>query len=243
MEDGYYQVSDKTKMNKYFLLLGFLIILLLVSCKKKYDTVDLGLDYYPIDTGKYYIYNVQLITYVVTNTPGQGDTINYQLKEYYHGTIQSSDETLYRIERYTRTSDTAQWPAQPDSGVWTVTTKNNTVIRTENNQPYVKLVFPVQSGQQWNGNSYNNLGADNYVMYPVNNPYTVGDTTYKTTLTVTQANEQSLVDKNYRIEVYAKEIGLVYQHEEVLLYDQDSIGTYTISSGSKYDKKLISHGP
>lgn len=241
-EDGYCQVSGRIEMNKY-LLLFCLCFIFLLSCKKQDDTIDTGTEYYPIDTGRYYIYQVQLITY---NVIGTIDTMNYQLKEYYHGTIQSSDELLYRVERYTRSSDTAQWPAQPDSGVWTVASNSNMIIRTENNQPYVKLEFPVQASKQWNGNLYNTFGLDNYVMYPVNAPYTIpGDTTYPTTLTVTEGNEQSLVDQDYRVEVYAKEIGLIYQYASIVEYLQDStnIGKYIISSGVIYSKKLSSYGP
>jgi hypothetical protein len=240
--DGYYQVSGKIKMNKYFFI-GCIFCFVLLSCKKQDDTIDTGLEYYPIDTGKYYIYQVQLTTF--NSNSGTVDTTitNYQLKEYYHGTISSSDELLYRIERYTRTSDTAQWPAQPDSGVWTVASNNNMIIRTENNQPFVKMEFPVQANNQWNGNLFNTLGQVNYVMYPVNNPYTLGDTTYPYTLTVTQSNEQSLIDKDYQIEVYAKGTGLIYKHDEVVEYDQSNIGEYLISSGTIYDKKLFSYGP
>jgi len=227
-------------MNKYFVLIVISVVLIL-SCRKHTDTIDIGTGYYPIDTGRYYIYQIQQINYTVTDTIG--DTLNYQLKEYYHNTISSSGELLYRIERYTRSSDTVQWPSQPDSGVFTVTLNNNLVIRTENNQPFVKMEFPVQANKQWNGNSYNTLGQDNYVMYPVNNPYNIGSTTYQNTLTVTQSNEQSLVDKDYRIEVYAKGIGLIYQYDEVVQYDQGQIGLYIISSGVIYNKKLVSYGP
>jgi len=229
-------------MNKYFLV-SCLFCFVLLSCKKQDDTIDLGLEYYPIDTGSSYIYQVQLITYSITGTV---DTMNYQLKEYYHGTIQSSDELLYRIERYTRTSDTAQWPAQPDSGVWTVALNNNMAIRTENNQPYIKMEFPVQANKQWNGNLFNTGGADSYVMYPVNYPYILADTTYPNTLTITQSNEQSLIDKDYQIEVYAKGTGLVYKYDEVVEYEQNDtieIGEYIINTGTIYKKTLISYVP
>jgi hypothetical protein len=59
---------------------------------------------------------------------------------------------------------------------------------------------------------------------------------------VQEVDTSNIVDRDYRFEVFAKGIGLVYRLKEIYEYDQATLGSYDIESGFKYYESLNSYG-
>jgi hypothetical protein len=228
-------------MNKIHYFVIFLLSINLYSCKpKKTDpaTVDLGFDFSPLESGRYNIYEVDATLFTVLGKEYE----RYQVKEIIKDTIQIGNETVYRLERFYRDSPDQPWPFQPDS-VWTIRKNNFQLIKTENNFRYIKLVFPIEEGKTWDGNALNTLFAENYKMSNIDKPYQVNEHYFPKTLTVFHKSDSSLLGKDLRLEVFARDIGLVYKKIEKIEYKNESgsIGTDT-TGGLLYYQKFIEHG-
>jgi hypothetical protein len=198
-----------------------------VSCKKKVSTVDidLGKDYFPLETGRSITYTMDSTIY--DDFLGVVYTNRYIIQD----RIDSSFTDLlgnqsFVVVRYIR----------PDSGlvfapmhVYYVTKSNQQIQVVENNQRFIKLVFPVSYTGVWLGNSYiATSSSDNswlsdwrYKYADFGVPYTVNDTAvYGNTITVNQRNnaEGDTSTKNtffgaytFGKEIYARNVGLVYR--------------------------------
>lgn len=165
-----------------------------------------GYEYFPLETGRYIIYDVQELKYNFNVAPVQR---TYQLKEVV-GKLYSdvTGQPTYRLMRYRRPSEREQW--QADS-VWSVHIVNNEVIRTENGLDFVKLLFPVNSLLSWNGNQHNASEPDDYIMRNVGQSYYVLGKEFGETVTVVAQDDSTLTAQDKRLEVYARRIGLIYK--------------------------------
>jgi hypothetical protein len=107
-------------------------------------------------------------------------------------------------------------------------------------------VFPVANGTAWNGNLYNNFGSDQYDTRLANQPYTGQTQTFGQTVTVAQQNDSTLVSLDKRVEVYARQVGLVYREKAQLFYCSSTpacIGKNQIDYGFRQIYRLRSYGP
>jgi hypothetical protein len=187
---------------------------ILFSCKKKEGTFDLGSDYFPIRSqGAYIIYDVERITYQASGF----DTNNYQLKEVSGDTAWLNGKLYYKVLRYIRPDSLASWPFQPDS-VWYQYNNNAQAVKTENNRPFIKLVFAVEENKSWNGNALNTYSSDNYTMVNVGKSYSADGHYFPSTLKVVQQDDTSLVNEDQRYEVYAKGLGMIEKYSNTVLF-------------------------
>ncbi len=228
-------------------LLFFLVCMVTVwSCNTSEvdpDTGRLGYDYYPLEIGQFSLYEVEQTTYSLTTAPV---TIRYQLKELVADTFTDlTKEKAYKIYRFTRPQAQVRWKDTPDS-VWTAKRTLNRAIRTENNVPFVKLVFPVAEKQTWNGNALNVWGEEAYQLESVGKPYQVLENSFDHTLTVVQHNDSNFVRNERRVEVYAREVGLIYQERYKVQYcGANSVNCTSpdqIDFGTKYVQRLLTYG-
>ena len=128
--------------------------LLLWACEEveSPSPVASGTGFYPLEIGNYWIYEVQEIQIKAIET----DSLNYQLRERITDSLVSDlGVVTYLINRDVRNSPEELWSLD---SVWTVRNTGNSLVVTENNIPLIKLIFPVEAGQSWNGNAFNNLG-------------------------------------------------------------------------------------
>lgn len=230
-------------MNNFFPLGILSIVLLLSGCKDRKENFDPGFGYYPVEVGDYKIYQVHKVNYQPNDTTVE----NFQIKELVAERFIINGEQRFRLERYKRNDDNFQWPPFPDS-VWSVSVTSSKVIRIENNTRFVKLVFPVETGKSWNGNIENAGGEDLYFLRNVDKPYTLLSHSYPQTVTVEQSPNDSstFLYKDYREEVFAKDIGMVARIKEMYEYKLKDNMTIDpacrIDVGLKYHEKLISYG-
>ncbi|WP_338876840.1 hypothetical protein WBJ53_14400 [Spirosoma sp. SC4-14] len=224
-----------------YILYLFLSGALQIGCQSSTTSpVDPGTDYFPLETGRYTVYSVTEQQYGLNAVPVQR---TYQIKEEIGASYQDvTGQPAFKLLRYRRAADNLPW--QADS-IWSIRQVNNEAIRTENGQDFVKLQFPISDNLTWNGNQLNALGEDAYLMRNTNQPYHVSDKEYDETVTVVAQDDSTLVSQDKRIEVYARQIGLIYKERVQLQFCSSSpscIGTYQIDYGIRQVYRIQAYG-
>ncbi len=165
-----------------------------------------GTEFFPLEVGYFVEYDVNEEE---INLGRPAIARQYQLKELIaEQYTDPTGKTVYRMARFRRNLEGQRW--QPDSTI-TLRLQVDHAIRNENGRDFVKMLFPPVERLSWNGNLYNTLGEDSYELKNVNQPLTIGGTTFAHTVTVVQQNDSTLVNQDKRVEVYAAEVGLVYR--------------------------------
>ena len=251
-------------MNKrlQLLFLSFLV-LAIFACKKTPDNYQLpeeGFEYYPLEIGKYHIYEVDSVIF----DPQSGGTLVREnkifIKEEIIDTLRDNEDKLaYKIERFERASDTLPWQI---SSVFTAALheENRQALRTEDNFRFIKMIFPVQNFKNWDGNVHFDEQATiqvegetlqmfkawAYRMDNVGAPDTLGVFNFDETLNINQADSENAIELRIAFEKYAKGIGLYYR--ELWILDtqciEDCVGQIWEEKAEKgfiLKQKLIEH--
>lgn len=214
----------------------FFFLLMLLSCRDNEPlAVAPDTDYYPLHVGLYRVYEVNETTYSEVN--GEvSDT--YDLKvEVTDSFPDTSGNYIYVLQRSRRDSDETAWN---NEDVWSVRLEASRLVVSEENTQYVKLIFPANPGQTWNGNLYNSMGEKSYRIDSKGAAYQ----SYPDCLTVTESDDDNLVFTDQRSVVYARGIGPVHVMVKQLNYctDPDCLGSKTITDGTDMDQILIDYG-
>jgi hypothetical protein len=199
------------------------------SCKKNTEIVNIKTDfsYYPQISGSFFIYKVQEIK--IDAPSNYYDTTNYLLKEYFtYESTDNSGDICFRIERYQRANDTLPWQVK---NIWTSKFLGNSVVRTEENVSYVKLLFPAVLNKTWNGNQYNTGDFESYRISGIDNKELINNNEYGSVLTVIQRDDENLIEKHYSVEKYGKNTGL-------LLKQDINITSMYVIPGEPYYKRI-----
>ena len=190
-------------------LLILIITLLIFSCKKDNDLVvsNVGYSYAGMDIGSYIIYDVDSHHY---NVPFGIDTsYQFQIKEEIDSKYTDLEgEEAFKVIRYKRINDTAQWSALD---AWNAKLTATNYQKTEENVRFIKLIFPVRESKKWDGNSMNNIGSLKYEYTSIHKKMTVGLLSFDSVLTVIQLDDVNLVQEKYFEEKFAAGVGLVYK--------------------------------
>lgn len=209
------------------------ILLFLNACKKDaaQKKISFYTEYAPASVGQWRVYQVREIQHTTT---GAHDTIAYFLKEIITEDI---DETNFRLERYWRDSIQQPWEIKD---VWVVEKTQTMYNVVEENIKFTKLIFPIEEGKQWNGNAFNNLGAQDYVYENVHVPFSINSVDFDSTVTVIQQDEFNAIELKKAKEVFAKNVGLVYLSRVNLSIN--TFDTTDINEGTELEYKIISYG-
>lgn len=225
------------------------LIFLISSCKKDSEitTSDFGYDYFPTQVGQYVIYEVDSIWQ--DDISAVYDTTRYQLKELIASTfLDNSDRPTLRIERYKKfynpslPYDSMQWTL---TDVWLANRTSATAEKVEENIRYLKIVFPVKEGKQWDGNVFNMLGIKEYEIISLDVQENINNINFDSVLTVKQFEEFNYVKNRYESEKYAKRIGLAYKRLDSLIFQPKNgsdIYPYDDTIGYTFTQKIISYG-
>ncbi len=221
-------------------------LLFLFSCKKEksQDAVDLGYTYLPNEIGRYVIYQVDSISYNDFFNPVKIDTAHFQLKEIIesHFTDNEGRESE-RLERYVRKNDSLPWVLRD---VWYQTRSKTKAEKIEENVRFVKLIFPIEANQKWNGNAFNPIGNYEYEYKLVDTRKIVNKLIFDSTLTVNQLLDSNLIGKKYQVEIYAKNVGMIYKRFVDVQDKSSSIEpkplAERIDAGTDFTYKVLSYG-
>jgi hypothetical protein len=225
----------------------FILIGAIAACSSE-DPVnpDTGLSYFPLKTGKSWIYQVE----ETTITQSIESVANYDLRvTVTDSTKNSSGGYTYILHREKKASNTSPW--QP-LDTWSASLLINQMTQNESNTVFVKLIFPPASGLKWNGNQYNNLPDNGNVFNGKDSEtYQVTDfdksialetgLEYPKTLTVIQNNfTDDIVGRDERSEVYARDVGLIYKEVIQLQYctTPSCLGQQKVDNGVIYRQTL-----
>ncbi len=214
------------------------------ACKKKtVGSVVLGYDYFPLENGSYIIYRLDSFYY--NDFTGGIDTFTFDVKEKVAGTFSDIEgRPTARIERFYRKSAAEAWIIKD---VWTGNLTATTAEKTEENQRYIKIIFPAKKNSVWDGNRFNSLGQQNYKIESIDQPVQINSIRFDSVLVVLHKADSNLIKKEIGREIFAKSIGLVYKRF-VSLEDRDSIVDYTkplnerVDYGFDYTYSYLSHG-
>ena len=203
-----------------------------------------GPDYFPLSVNRYAIYDVEDIRYTLRDG---ADTNRYQLRELVADSLLGEGgEIIYSLKRYTRNPSVDRW--QLDS-IWTARKNQERVVVVENNVPFLKLVFPFREGLQWDGNLLNSRWPQPYTLTATDTTLHQEissnlDTLLDHSQTVVQRNLRTLVGDSVLVEIYGKDVGLLYKKSLILQYcaDEGCIGQQQIESGRSYRQTLVAYG-
>ncbi len=220
------------------------VLLLLAGCGED-EGVNKSSDaeFFPLRRGFYQVYSIRETTYELLEIK---DDLTYQLKtEVVDSFPNQQGGYTYTIHRSKRNTSTESWEFQH---VWSVRMNSANVVVSEENVPFIKIVFPAVENRKWNGNALNNQPVDEYVLtkkgksYPLENLEINGEY-----IQITQDNATdniTYLKKNE--EVYVRNIGLVHREITDLVYcsDEDEciIGAKEIESGTIYEQVLVAYG-
>jgi hypothetical protein len=223
-------------MNKIYF---FLVLVLIVSCKKDTTTVtfNMNTNYFGLKEGRFVIYNVQEMYHDV-DLIVKHDTNTYQLKtvigeEY----IDNSGRIGRKYYRYTRAISTDKWVIKD---VWVGLLTNNSAELVEENQRIVKLIFPITQNKTWNQNIYNNYDASEATYDYIDQAAIISGLQFDSTLKVNQRYFKSLIDYQNQYENYATNVGLVNKFYKNLIID--NFDTLDVQKGNEIHYQLVEYG-
>jgi hypothetical protein len=218
----------------------FFAIVLVQSCDKAgTDPID-SHEYYPLELGRYQIYQVQETIYSAGQTKPVITT--WQEKDEVDR-ISSTNENVvtYIIARYKRNLATDYWQKTKE---YAVTKSPDKILTNMDNQTVFSLVFPIDAKLKWNGNLYNALDAQDYQYQDINKPATIDKLTFDKTLTVQERKDTSVINRFVGLKKYALGTGLILDEQTSYEYcqDDDCIGDYIIESGSYKTRRILESG-
>jgi hypothetical protein len=131
--------------------------------------------------------------------------------------------------------------------VWSCIKTNTSYEVVEENVRLIKLSFPVKTDAYWNGNAQNTIGEWNYKYNYIDNTETVNGTLFEKVLFVEQKDDKlkNVIHRQYYIEKYAKNIGLIYREIKDLYSNTVLLNVpveQRIEKGIIYKQTYITHG-
>ena len=226
-------------MKNFFTFLVFLI--LFAGCDGEEGLPeDSGPRYFPLQQGAYHIYIVHETRYSAGQEPVN---LDYEVMTRVADSFPSAQGGYtYVIHRNKRSGEGDLWEPMD---TWSVRKDQREVIVSEGNTPFVKGKFPLASDTRWNGNALNTLGVDEYGYMDLHLPIELNGMAFENTITVEQErNEDLIVFRDDRTEVYALGVGLVFKEVIQLNFctDDRCLGQQKIDQGLEMKMEIREYG-
>ncbi len=226
------------RLPKHFFIV-LMMIPLFYSCKKESIIPDSpSYNYFPVEKGKWVEYEVDSI-YHGQNDDNNDDsvyTFHFQIREEIDSTyLNGQGQETQIVMRYRRDSDNEDWSLV---SVWTQTLSLTGAYRVEENVPYHKLAFPINSSITWDGNDANTEEEEYYSYFDFHAEDFVGGLSFDSTLSVLQRDDDNYIERIYGMEKYAAGIGLIFKQ-------RDNLGKRNgvVVEGLEYKMVVKDYGP
>ena len=229
-----------------------LIVICVVACKKTSEKIAITniSEYAPLKVGKFITYDLDSLLF-----SGGTQEVHRKYEVKYLITDSLNDNLgrrAFRVVRYIRTLPNGTFVS--DNTAFAVNTGSNFEFN-ENNLRFLKLVQPIQNDFSWKGNSAINVGASgsnlsflndwDYTYTRVGESARVNNVVLPNTITINQSiktfnfpvvlptqssNPTSVASKDSAVEIYGKDIGLIYKnflHWDYQLSSNNNSYTFT----------------
>jgi len=213
------------------LLLVIIVCICCLACEEESIVLApqaLGLEYYPVEEGRYWIYEVDS-TIVAAGGASLIPTKSFVKEEITSSFTNSEGDISYVLT--ISNSETLQGNYNI-TDVWKIEKSDTRVIRFEENRAFVKLVFPIKEGERIENILFDdqlsvNVGQQSmrpyldwdYEVLTKGGNMNVANTSYNNVIRVQQANNQAdfANDLNLRFveEIYAPEVGMIERRMEI----------------------------
>ena len=212
----------------------FLILFFSFSC----DPIDYSSplyydDYYPIELDnvkEYFVTNI-------SHTSFGKDTNYYFLKEIItEKFIDSEGDSAYRIERFWKTDTVSEYTIKD---IWTTKKTTRSAEKVEENERFIKMVFPLNEYQFWNGNAYNSQDEQEYTVQNLHQTFDINNNTFDSTVTILHNYNSNQIEYESEKEVYAIGVGLIYKENLILNINSGNI--FDVNYGREYTQEVINH--
>ncbi len=232
------------------------ILLLVLSCTEEVplQPETLGLKYYPLKIGDFWIYKVTETRYHNQFAEQANDSVSYFVREQIDTVFRDlAGEDTYKFTRSLRNSPTEAWS---QDSVFVVNKSGSDVRITQNNQRVVAFIFPVLEGKQWNAHIFNTQSSVNnpaeetfYSFANVGQAAVINGINYANTVKVVQLANENAIEQQGLYEIYAYSVGRIFKQKLAYQYCSDpdrqngcEIGSKFIITGIKQTEKLEEHG-
>ncbi len=214
---------------KFFWLI--IITSIFWSCTNETEVfpVDFGYDYFPLEVGKYRIYEVDSVTYDPQLSMVVIDSTTSQIKEEITGTlVDNTGATVFRVERSTRRTAGDPWIIKK---IFVQSRDESRAFQVEDNLRSIKMVFPLAAGKEWNGNVFFDsteiivmvAGETldffkdwSWQILEVGIPVNTGGMDFEAVTTIQLADSENLIERRKAVEQYALGVGLIYREMAIL---------------------------
>jgi len=188
-------------------------------------------NFYPLEIGKYWEYQLDSVTYAIGGSI-QKSTVSYIREEVVDTYVDVTGDSIARIDKYWKRNLSDNWEIQK---AFTATISGNQAIRTEDNLRLIKMVLPPSVGSRWDGNTFIDpfqdfvIGGsgggeivkiykdwDDAEVTERQATGTVNGVSYNDLVTVILTDSESIIERRYAKEQYAKDVGLVYADYMIL---------------------------
>ena len=182
------------------LALGF------IGCRDVEDPVDIGYDYFPLDVGFEWVYQVDSIYHDDFSQNQSSDTFRYYRKEVIMEEADIiSPEKRYNVDVFYKT-DSINWQYKSSMVVY----KNDLrAVRSINNKSVMHLLFPVADRVYWDANQLNSEGQDRFRYIDDEKHRSMMKDSFLNNVFVQQAFDTTIIDEDIRWELFAEGVGLV----------------------------------
>jgi len=203
--------------------------LIMVSCgdeSKRLDTSFFGYEYFPMETGKYWIYKVD--EQLIRNNGTVLEENSFFLREdVIEEFVDVTGDTIYKIQRSISDQVDGNFNI---TDIWTSQTSENAAYRTEENLRFNKMIFPLNVGSTWQGNLFDELtlisvadvgvwvykGWSDYEVKAKGVPVRVEGVNYSDVVHIAQANLTTQIEQRIADEYYANGVGLIQKTMTIL---------------------------
>jgi len=207
-------------MGLYNRLLSFLaipcLILVLFSCKKDNEvSSELSPEYFPMEEGNYFIYEVDSIS--LEAALQVNDTVQFQIKEVHDSLeLDANGHAFMRIRRFKRYHVADNWVIQD---VWTAERTGFNAQRVEENVRKICLGFPISEDASWDVNALNFMDSWEANYEDINVAAVVGDLFFSKAITVRRENVTNLIERKAGNKIYAEDVGMIVSYEKLLKFN------------------------
>lgn len=187
------------------------------------------LEYFPLQSGKYIIYQVDSLVFDPAPSGGiaRDSSRTFVMEMLTDSLTDNNGQLQYILERYERKQDSEPWMFK---FAGTLSRANGQGVQTEQNFRFLKMLFPMDKRSQWDGNLWIDKNREieiagermqpfihwSYAVDSIDVPIEMGGFRFDSTLVITEADNDNVIEKRFSRAWYAKNIGLVKREQWIL---------------------------